>query len=52
MGLKDQMTWSHGDKQKRTLAYLDSGIADKHGKKYIMINEDILLSQEANQYLE
>ena len=34
--LKKEMTWSHGDKQKRTLSYLDSGVADRQGKKSIM----------------
>ena len=36
LGLKDEMTWSHGDKQKRTLAYLDSGVANIEGKKSVM----------------
>ena len=26
LGLKDEMTWSHGDKQKRTLAYFDNKV--------------------------
>ena len=36
LGLKEEITWSLGDKQKRMLAYLDSGVADKQGKKYVM----------------
>ena len=44
--LKDEMTWSHGDKQKRTLAYSDSGVADREGKKYVMTQENTILSQE------
>ena len=32
LGLKDEMTWSHGDKQKRTLAYLDRCVADREGR--------------------
>ena len=50
--LKDEMTWSHGDKQKRTLAYLDSGVADREGKKYIMTQEKTILSQRGDQYLK
>ena len=36
LGLKDEMTWSHGDKQNRTLVYLDSGLDNRLGKKFIM----------------
>ena len=50
MGLKDEMTWSCGDKKKRTLAYLDSGVADRPRKKSIMTQT--MLSQKGNQYLE
>ena len=52
LGLKDEMTRSHGDKQKRTLAYLDSGVADKEGKKFIMTQKKTIFSQEGDQYLE
>ena len=52
LGLKDEMTWSHGDKQKRTLAYLDSGVADREGKKSIMTQEETILSQRGDQYLK
>ena len=53
LGLKvDEMTWSHGDKQKRTLAYLDSGVADREGKKYIMTREETILSQRGDRYLK
>ena len=44
MGLKDEMTRSHGDKQKRTLAYLDTGVADRDGKKSLMTHEETILS--------
>ena len=36
LGLKDEMTLSLGDKQKRTLAYLDNGVANRQGKKFVM----------------
>ena len=43
LGLKDEMTWSHGDKQKRMLAYLDSGV---------MTQEETILSQRGDQHLK
>ena len=51
-GLKDEMTWSHGDKQKRTLAYLDSGVADRQRKKSVMTQEETILSQKGDQYIK
>ena len=51
LGLKDEMTWSRGDKQKRTLAYLDSGVTDRLGKKFVMTHEGTIVSQEDDQYL-
>ena len=50
--LKDEITWSRGDKQKRTLSYLDSGVADRHGKKYVMTQEETILSQKGDQYIK
>ena len=50
--LKDEMTWSHGDKQKITLAYLDSGVTDRKGKKYVMKQEETILSQKGDQYIK
>ena len=29
LGLKDRMTWSRGDKQRRIVAYLDNGVVDR-----------------------
>ena len=52
LGLKDEMTWSHGDKQKRTLAYLDRCVADREGKKFVMTHEGTIVSQEDDQYLK
>ena len=46
------MTWTLGDKQKRTLAYLDSGVADRQGKKYVMTQEQTILSQKGDQYIK
>jgi len=46
------MTWSHGDKQKRTLAYLDRCVADREGKKFVMTQEETILSQRGDQYLK
>ena len=52
LGLKNGMTWYHGDKQKRTLAYVDSGVADREGKKFVMTQEETILSQRGDQYLK
>ena len=49
--LKYEMTWSHGNKQKRTLSYLDSGVADRQGKKCVMTQEEAILSQKGDQFL-
>ena len=48
MGLKDEMTCSRGDKQKKILAYLDSDVADRQGKKYFMAQEGTILSQKGD----
>ena len=45
LGLKDVMTWSRRDKQKRTLAYLNSGVVDRQGKKYVMTQDATILSK-------
>ena len=34
--LKDEITWSHGDKQRKTLAYLDNSATNIWRKKPIM----------------
>ena len=52
LGLNDEMTWSHRDKPGRTLAYLDSGVADREGNKYVMTQEETVLSQRGDQYLK
>ena len=52
LGLKHEMTWSHGDKHKRTFAYLDSGVAEREGKKYVMTQEETILSQRGDQFLK
>ena len=52
LGLKNEMTWSRGDKKKRTLAYVDSGVADREGKKFVMTQEETILSQRGDQYLK
>ena len=49
--LKNGMTWSRRDKPERTLAYLDSGVADKKGKKFFMTLEETILSLRRDQYL-
>ena len=49
--LKDEMAWSHGDKQKITLAYLDRCVVDREGKKFVMTQEETILSQKGDQYL-
>ena len=50
--LKNEMTWSRRDKTERTLAYLDSGVADRMGKKFVMTHEWTIVSQEDDQYLK
>ena len=50
--LKNEMTWSHGDKQTRTLSYVDSGVAEREGKKFVMTQEETILSQRGDQYLK
>ena len=49
LGLKDEMTWSHGDKQKRTLAYLDRCVAEKEGPIESLVNSvkntDLLMEE-------
>ena len=52
LGLKDEMTWSRGDKQKRTLAYLDNGVANRQGKKFFMTQEETILSQKGDLYIK
>ena len=52
MELKNEMTWSHGDKQKRTISYLDIGVADIEGNKSVMIQGETILSQRGDQYLK
>ena len=37
--LKDEMTWSHEDKSERTLAYLDSVVAERLGKKLLLLRD-------------
>ena len=44
------MTWSHGDKQKKTLAHLDRCVADREGKKFVITHEGTIVSQEDEQY--
>ena len=43
--LKNEMTWSRRDKPERTLAYLDSDVTDRLGKKIIMTHEGTIVSQ-------
>ena len=50
--LKNKMTWSCRDKPERTLAYLESGVADRPGKKFVMTHEETIVSQEDDQYLK
>ena len=50
--LKNEMTWSRGDKQKRTLSYLDIGVAEREGKKFVMTQEETILSQRGDQHLK
>ena len=50
MGLKDEMVWSRVDKQKKILAYVDSDVADRRGKKYVMTREGTIFSQKGDQY--
>ena len=45
------MTWSRGDKQRRTLAYFDNDIVGRQRKKYVMTQEETILSQKGDQYL-
>ena len=52
LGLKNEMTWSHGDKQTRTLSYVDSGVAEREGKKFVMTQEETILPQRGDQYLK
>ena len=52
LGLKDDTTWSHGDKQKRTLAYLDRCVADREGKKFVMTQEETIMYQRGDQNLK
>ena len=52
LGLKDAMKWSHGDKQKRILAYLDRCVADREGKKFVVTQEETILSQRGDQHLK
>ena len=50
LGLKDKMTWSHGDKQKITLAYFDIDVGRQRNKS-VMTQENTILSQKGDQYL-
>ena len=50
--LKNAMTWSRRDRLERTLAYLDSGVANILGKKFVMTHEGTIVSQEDDQCLE
>ena len=52
MRLKDEMAWSHGDKKKRTLAYLDRCVVDREGNTFFMTQEETILSQRGDQYLK
>ena len=49
--LNNEMTWSRRDKPERTLAYLDSGVADRKKKKFVMTQEETILSLRNDQYL-
>ena len=48
MEFKGEMTWSHGDKQGKTLAYFDNSVADRQGNKYVMTQEGDILFQEGD----
>ena len=48
--LKDEMTWSRGDNQRRTLAYVDNDVGRQRNKS-IMTQEKTILSQKGDQYL-
>ena len=50
--MKNEMTWSRRDKPERTLAYLDSGVADRRGKKSFITQEEAILSQKGYQYIK
>ena len=50
--LKNEMTWSRRDKPERTLAYLDSGVIDRLGKKFFMTREETILYQRGDQHLK
>ena len=50
--LKNKMTWSRRDKPERTLAYLDRCVADREGKKFVMTQEETILSQRGDRSLE
>ena len=43
------MTWSRGDKKRKTLAYLDSSVVDIQGKTSVMTQEGAICSQEGDQ---
>ena len=45
---KDEMTWSHGDKQGKTLAYFDNSVADRQGKKSVRTEDGDILFQEGD----
>ena len=48
--LKDEMTWSRGDNQRRTLAYFDNDVGRQRNKS-VMTQEKTILSQKGDQYL-
>ena len=50
--LKNEMTWSRRDKPERTLAYLDSCVTEILGKKFVMTQEETILSQRGDRYLK
>ena len=45
------MTWSHGDNQRRTLAYFDIDVVGRQRNKSIMTRKKNILSQKGDQYL-
>ena len=45
------MTWPRRDKPQRTLTYLDSDVADRKQQKFVMTQEENILSQRGDQYL-
>ena len=48
--LKDEITLSHGDNQRRTLAYFDNDVGRQRNKS-VMTRQNTILSQKGDQYL-